>query len=57
MVAFDVIETLASLEPLRDRLVDAGQPPGLLETWYTRILRDGMALSMTGDYVAVRGRR
>ena len=26
------------------------QPPGLLETWYTRILRDGMALSMTGDY-------
>ena len=50
MVAFDVIETLASLEPLRDRLVKAGQPPGLLETWYTRILRDGMALSMTGDY-------
>jgi len=49
-VAFDVIETLASLEPLRDRLVAAGQPPGLLETWYTRILRDGMALSMTGDY-------
>ena len=50
VVAFDVIETLASLEPLRDRLVKAGQPPGLLETWYTRILRDGMALSMTGDY-------
>ena len=45
-----MIETLASLEPLRDRLVKAGQPPGLLETWYTRILRDGMALSMTGDY-------
>ena len=50
VVAFDVIETLATLEPLRDRLVKAGQPPGLLETWYTRILRDGMALSMTGDY-------
>ena len=26
-VAFDVIETLASLEPLRERLVDLGQPP------------------------------
>jgi 2-haloacid dehalogenase len=52
VVAFDVIETLASLEPLRARLADIGQPPGLLEAWYTRTLRDGMALSATGDYVA-----
>jgi 2-haloacid dehalogenase len=52
VVAFDVIETLASLEPLRDRLAAAGQPPGLLEAWYTRTIRDGMALSVTGDYVA-----
>ena len=51
VVAFDVIETLASLEPLRARLTEAGQPPGLLEAWYTRTLRDGMALSATGDYV------
>jgi 2-haloacid dehalogenase len=50
VVAFDVIETLASLEPLRDRLAESGQPPGLLEAWYTRTLRDGMALSATGDY-------
>jgi 2-haloacid dehalogenase len=50
VVAFDVMETLASLEPLRARLTDAGQPPGLLEAWYTRTLRDGMALSATGDY-------
>jgi 2-haloacid dehalogenase len=49
-VAFDVMETLASLEPLRARLTDTGQPPGLLEAWYTRTLRDGMALSATGDY-------
>jgi 2-haloacid dehalogenase len=49
-VAFDVIETLASLEPLRERLVECGQPPQLLEAWYTRTLRDGMALSVTGDY-------
>ena len=52
VVAFDVIETLMSLEPLRARLADTGQPPGLLEAWYTRTLRDGMALSATGDYVS-----
>jgi 2-haloacid dehalogenase len=51
VVAFDVIETLASIEPLRARLTEAGQPPALLEAWYTRTLRDGMALSATGDFV------
>jgi 2-haloacid dehalogenase len=52
VVAFDVIETLMSLEPLRARLTEAEQPPHLLELWYTRTLRDGVALSATGDYVA-----
>jgi 2-haloacid dehalogenase len=52
VVAFDVIETLMSLEPLRERLTQVGQPPYLLEAWYTRTLRDGMALSATGDYAA-----
>jgi 2-haloacid dehalogenase len=51
VVAFDVIETLMSLEPLRERLTEIGQPPYLLEAWYTRTLRDGMALSATGDFV------
>jgi 2-haloacid dehalogenase len=50
VVAFDVIETLMSIEPLRARLAGAGCPPHLLETWYARILRDGMALSAAGDY-------
>ncbi|MDQ2814923.1 MAG: haloacid dehalogenase type II [Actinomycetota bacterium] len=50
VVAFDMIETLMSLEPLRERLIEAGQPAHLLEAWYTRTLRDGMALSATGDY-------
>ena len=50
VVAFDVIETLASLEPLRARLTEIGQPPGMLETWHIRTLRDGMALSASGDY-------
>jgi 2-haloacid dehalogenase len=52
VVAFDVIETLMSLEPLRARLTEAGQPPDTLEAWYTRTLRDGMALSAAGDYAA-----
>jgi len=52
VVAFDVIETLMSLEPLRGRLSEIGQPPHLLEAWYTRTLRDGMALSAAGDYAA-----
>ena len=52
VVAFDVIETLMSLEPLRGRLTEIGQPPYLLEAWYTRTLRDGTALSATGDYAA-----
>ena len=50
VVAFDVIDTLMSLEPLRERLTEIGQPPHLLEAWYTRTLRDGMALSATGDF-------
>jgi 2-haloacid dehalogenase len=51
VVAFDVTETLMSLEPLRTRLTEAEQPPHLLEAWHTRTLRDGIALSSTGDYV------
>jgi len=50
VVAFDVIETLMSIEPLRERLTAIGQPPHLLEAWYTRTLRDGMALSAAGDF-------
>ncbi|GAB3685860.1 haloacid dehalogenase type II [Saccharopolyspora tripterygii] len=49
-VAFDVVETLLSLEPLRPRFADAGLPPELLERWFDRLLRDGMALTLAGDY-------
>ncbi|MGP4025627.1 haloacid dehalogenase type II [Actinomadura sp. 3N407] len=53
-VAFDVIETLMSLEPLRARFEDIGLPGGALETWFARTLRDGMALTATGDYAPFR---
>ncbi len=49
-VAFDVMGTLMPIEPLRGRLTDIGQPPYLLDAWYTRTVRDGTALSATGDF-------
>lgn len=50
VVVFDVVETLISLEPLRPRFREAGVPPKLLERWFDRLLRDGMALTLAGDY-------
>ena len=49
-VAFDVIETLMPLEPLRARFTEAGLPATLLEPWFMRTLRDGVVLAVTGDY-------
>ena len=46
VVAFDVIGTLMSLEPLRERLPS----PDLLDAWYARTIRDGMTLAATGGY-------
>lgn len=50
VVAFDVIETLFPLDPLRVKLKDAGLPAESLQVWFEQILRSGMALTMTGDY-------
>ncbi|WP_163506400.1 HAD family hydrolase [Fodinicola acaciae] len=50
VVLFDVFETLLSLEPLRERIVEVGQPAHLLELFFTRTLRDGMALTLAGTY-------
>ena len=50
VIAFDVIETLFPLEPLRRRLVAAGQPGHLLELWFSTLLRDAFALVATGGY-------
>lgn len=49
-VVFDVVETLFTLEPLRDRLRLVGLPSEALEGWFAGLLRDGMALDATGDY-------
>jgi 2-haloacid dehalogenase len=49
-VAFDVIGTVFSLEPLRGRLTHVGLPGHALELWFARTLRDGFALAAAGSY-------
>ena len=50
VVAFDVIETLFPLEPMRRRLIDAGQPGHVLDLWFCRLLRDAFALVASDSY-------
>lgn len=50
VIALDVIETLFPLEPIRQRFVDAGQPPHVLDVWFARLLRDAFALAATDTY-------
>lgn len=50
VVLFDVVETLMSLQSLRPRLAEVGLDPDLLPRWFDRLLRDGMALTLAGDY-------
>jgi 2-haloacid dehalogenase len=50
VIAFDVVETLFSLEPLRDRIIDTGQPGHVLELWFARLLRDAFALCASGGF-------
>lgn len=51
-VAFDVNETLFSLEPVTTRLRTAGLPADTLPLWFTRVLRDGFALAASGGFAA-----
>jgi 2-haloacid dehalogenase len=46
----DVNETLSDLEPLRGRFEHVGAQRQLLETWFASTLRDGIALTASGEY-------
>ncbi|HZZ50134.1 MAG TPA: HAD family hydrolase [Pseudonocardia sp.] len=48
VVLFDVLETLLDLEALRPRFVDVGRAGHELELFFSRTLRDGMALTLAG---------
>lgn len=50
-VAFDVMETLISLEPMGDRFVEVGLPREAVWAWFPRTLLYGLGLSVVGDYV------
>ena len=54
VIAFDVIETLFSLEPLRRHFTDAGLPQGALETWFAAALRDMFALAASESYAPMK---
>jgi len=53
-VAFDVVETLFSLETLRPRFTAVGLPAYRLETWFASFLRDAFALEIAGVYKPFR---
>ncbi len=50
VVVFDVVETLASLDPVADRLAEHSLDRSVLAGWFTRLLRDAMALTAAGGY-------
>lgn len=50
VVVFDVVETLASLDPVAVRAARYGIDRAGLAAWFTRLLRDGMAMSAAGSY-------
>lgn len=54
VVAFDIIETVFSLENLRRRLEVAGLPGQTLEMWFAQVLRDAFALEVTAVYKPFR---
>ncbi|HVL83844.1 MAG TPA: HAD-IA family hydrolase [Pseudonocardia sp.] len=49
VVLFDVFETLLRVEELSRRFVDVGRPAHEWELFFTRTLRDGMALTLAGE--------
>lgn len=53
-VAFDVVETLFALEPVRTRLQGLGLDAAALEHWFAGFLRDAIALSASGTYTPFR---
>ena len=49
VVAFDVNETLFSLDSLGPVFATAGLNPAAVPLWFARLLRDGFALTAMGQ--------
>ncbi len=51
VVVFDIVETLASLDPVKTRLEEVTGERREIAPWFNLILRDAMGLTAAGDYV------
>lgn len=49
VIAFDVNETLSDLSPLGARLVEVGASASVAPLWFASVLRDGFALTASGE--------
>jgi 2-haloacid dehalogenase len=49
LLVFDVNETLSDMAPLSSRFEDVGAPAHLAKQWFAELLRDGFALTVSGD--------
>jgi 2-haloacid dehalogenase len=49
VILFDVNETLSDLSPLGARFVEVGASASAAPLWFTSVLRDGFALTLTGE--------
>jgi 2-haloacid dehalogenase len=49
-IAFDVVETLFSLDPMRQRLCGLGLSGETLELFFAKLLRNGFALDASGTF-------
>lgn len=49
VVVFDVNETLSDMSPMGERFSEVGAPAELARLWFATLLRDGFALTASGD--------
>ncbi|TLM84516.1 haloacid dehalogenase type II [Pseudarthrobacter sp. NamE2] len=49
VIVFDVNETLSDMSPLAGNFVEVGAPAFLAKLWFAAVLRDGFALTASGD--------
>jgi 2-haloacid dehalogenase len=49
VIVFDVNETLSDMVPMGSRFAELGVPAELSKLWFAALLRDGFALTSTGD--------
>ncbi len=52
LLIFDVNETLSDMTPLSARFEDVGAAEHLAKLWFAELLRDGFALTVSGDIEA-----